>query len=278
MIARLRAAGVGWAEDQASQMGAALAYYTLFSLTPLLILAMAVLGMLMDQEQSRAYVLDHIRELHPDSAETVAVMLDGFQSAKGGAGVSLVGVASLLFGATGMFNSLRTSLSRVWRLKGDKDGLVTGFVKSYLIALLMVLVSCTFVVVLLLASTAMPLLERLWKDHVSNVPWSERVALHAASLLCMTLLFLFTYRFMSDGRLPYRRLWFGALVTAVLFSLGKVAITQYLWYIGLRSAYGAAGSVVVFLAWVYYSAQILFFGAEVIRAGLPPAKAGPMPT
>jgi membrane protein len=279
MIARLKAAAVGFAEDQAGQMGAALAYYTLFSLTPLLIVALAVLGMLMDQAQARANVLENLARFNPESAEAVGVMLDSFHNARGRAGFSVVGLASLLFGATGMFTSLRGSLCRVWRLSDPSEGVITGFAKTYLLALLMILVSCAFLVSLLLVSASLPAFQLLWEESVSRLPWSQEAALFAASTLCLTLLFLFTYRFLSDGRLPYGRLWLGSFVTAILFGVGKVVITQYLRYADFQSAFGTAGSVVVFLAWVYYSAQILFYGAEVIRAGLPsPAKGDPDPT
>lgn len=269
MIARLRRAGEGWVEDQAAQMGAALAYYTLFSLTPLLVLAMAVLGTVVSEAESKGHVLQFIGGINPESAEAVRVMLDSFQTAKGRVGVSAVGLASLLFGATGMFTSLRSSLWRIWRLGADGDNIVTSLLKTHLIALAMVLVSCAFLIVLLLVSAAMPLLAEGWKREIPSVPWSAPAADFVVSTWCLTLLFVFTYRFLSDGRLPYRRLWSGAFVSAVLFSAGKVAIGHYLAYVNLGSAYGAAGSLVVFLAWVYYSAQILFFGAEVIRAGLP---------
>lgn len=267
---RLLAAARGWSEDQAAQLGAALAYYTLFSLTPLLVLAMALLGAVLGAEQTRAHVLEQVRGfIDQDSAEAVKAMLDNFRTTPAQAATSIVGLLSLCFGATGMFTSLRASLHRIWRLPPAGDGLVAGFLKTYLVAVLMIFVSCTFLIVLLGISTFMPVLYQWGAEQVPDFPWTALALDFAVSTTLLTLLFAFTFRFLSDGRIAYRHLWGGALVSAVLFTAGKIGIGLYLAYANLASAYGAAGSLVVFLAWVYYSAQIVFFGAEVIRFSLP---------
>jgi membrane protein len=273
LIGRLRRAGLGFAEDQATQMGAALAYYTLFSLAPLLVLGIAVLAMVLGEEGSREQVVSNVEQYtNRDIAEAVRLMLENFRPTKLQVGVwtSVVGALSLVFGASGMFTSLRSSLHRIWRLPPGSEGVVAGFVKTYLLGVVMVFVSCGFILALLLVNMGIHILAPLWAEWIPAEPWVPPVAGVALSVLVLTLLFLFTYRFLSDGKLPYRQLWFGAFVAALLFSVGKLAIGAYLGYVGLASAFGAAGSVVVFLAWVYYSAQIIFFGAEVIRAGMQP--------
>jgi membrane protein len=138
--------------------------------------------------------------------------------------------------------------------------------QGYLLAFLMVGLFCTFSIALLLASTAMPMMEQRW-EVLSAIPWSGRSPTVVSTLLLMVL-FLFTYRFLSDGRITYSHLLGGAFVAGLLFTAGKMAIGFYLAYTNLASAYGAAGSMVVFLAWVT-TPQIAFFGAEVIRFGLP---------
>jgi membrane protein len=271
MFRRLKKAGQGFADDQAAQMGAALAYFTLFSLAPLLILGIAIVALIVGEAESKDHVVANVRAyVNDDIAEAVRLMLDNFHPTRLQVGVwtSVVGVVSLVFGATGMFTSLRSSLHRIWRLPTANDGFIRGYVKTYLLALLMIFVSVTFIVLLLLTTSAMPLLAIAWAEQFPDIPWSGPIVGLIASLILLTLLFVFTFRFMSDGKLRYRQLWGGAFVSAVLFSVGKVAIGTYLAYVGLASAFGAAGSVVVFLAWVYYSAQILFFGAEVIAAGM----------
>jgi membrane protein len=275
VLGKLRRAAAGWAEDQASQMGAALAYYTLFSLAPLLILAIAVIGLIFGEAQTQEKVLAQVGGfVDVDSAEAVRAMLENFRGTRSLAGASAVGLASLVFGATGMFTSLRSSLWRIWRLRPVEEGVIWGFVRTYLLALVMVLVSCLFLLFLLLVSTVMPILVERWADLFPGVPWAGPALDFVVSAVVLTLLFAFTYRFLSDGRLCYAQLWGGAFVAAALFTAGKMVIGLYLAYAGLASAYGAAGSVVVFLAWVYYSAQIVFFGAEVIRAGLPASGGG----
>jgi membrane protein len=275
ILSRLKAAANGWSEDQAGEMGAALAYYALFSLTPLLVLAIAVIGFLTGEADARKHILNQISGfIDEQSAEGARTMLESFTDARGRAATSLVGIASLLFGATGMFNSLRKSLWRIWRLPPPPDGLIAGWIRTYLLAFLMVFVSCTFLILTLLVISLSPLVSRHWESFFPSVPWSGPAIDFGGSTLLVMLLLAFTFRFLSDGRLRYAQVFSGAFVSAMLFSAGKVLLGRYFAYANLASAYGAAGSLVVFLAWVYYLAQILFFGAEVIRFGLPspPAK------
>ena len=270
MIGRLRAAGTGWAEDQAAQMGAALAYYTLFSFAPLLMIAISVIGTLYGEAETRERLVVELRKVvDDDTAETAKGMLENLAGKHAKASLSIIGILSLLFGVTGMFTSLRTSLHRIWRLKPREEGFFVGLARTYLLSLIMVFVTCTFLIVLLLVSAAMPMLNPSWQAMLPGIRWSGPLLDFFVSVLLLTLLFLFTYRFMSDGRLRYSRLVAGAFTSAILFTFGKMGIGYYLAYVNLASAFGAAGSLVVFLAWIYYSAQIVFFGAEVVRTGLP---------
>jgi membrane protein len=272
MFTRFHKAILGFSEDQASQMGAALAYYTLFSLTPLLFFALLLLGHLYGEEQSRVQVLAQVSEyLGAEAAEGVRVMLDNFRVPAQTLGLSTISVLALWFGSSGMFASLRTSLHQIWRLKpSKKEGLIKGFLQGYLISIGMVLISTAFLVVLLLASVAMPLLTPTWEKHTLWLgSWGPTVLNLLTSTILLTGLFVFSFRFLSDGRVSYADVLGGAFVTGVLFTIGKITIGSYLAFTNFGSPFGAAGSVVVFLAWVYYSAQILFLGAEIIRFGLP---------
>ncbi len=276
ILTRLREAAAGWSEDEAAQKGAALAYYALFSFTPLLVLAVAILGAVYSEADARSQVIAQIKGFAGDeAAEGVRVMLDNAQMTPSFTGMSLVGAASLLFGASGLFTSLRSSLHKIWRIKAEEDGLVWGIVKTYLLASLMVAVACIFVLVTLLVSALIPAITPLLKQALPALPYTGPAVDLCVSVLLLTLLFAFTFRILSDRTLSYWQVLFGAFVSAVLFAVGKMAIGFYLSYVNLASAYGAAGSVVVFLAWVYYSAQILFFGAEVVRAGLPKPATAP---
>lgn len=276
LISRLRKAAAGWSEDQASQMGAALAYYTLFSFAPLLMLAIAIVGVLYGQTETKEQVLSHVQSyVGVDGAEAVRQMLDNIKTPKSRFGASAVGLLSLLFGSSGMFLSLRSSLNRIWRVPPVQEHWLVSFLKSYLLATLMVFLASAFFVVLLVISAAMPLLHPYWDKLVPQIPFHPSILDFVGSVLSLWLLFAFTFRFLSDGQIRYSQVGLGAFVTAVLFAFGKVAIGFYLAYSNLGSAFGAAGSLVVFLAWVYYSAQILFFGAEVIRFGLPTGQSAP---
>jgi membrane protein len=181
-------------------------------------------------------------------------------------GPAIVGIASLLFGALGVFTQLRASLHRIWKLETPpSQGIIRGVVKNYLLAFVMLQLTSIFVLLLLVLSTVLVTLEVWFRDYLPGIGWTWHAGDFAGSTLLVALLFTLTYRFMSDGTIPYQHLWRGALVAAMLFCFGKLLIGWYLGYSQLGSAYGAAGSLVVFLAWMYYSAQIFFFGAELIR-------------
>jgi membrane protein len=261
---------VGWGEDRASEMGAALAYYVLFSMAPLLVLTIAVVSAVYGPDQARERVVAEVEHrIDRQTADAVRTVLDNVKSGTNLTGVSAIGLATLLFGASGMFTSLRSSLQRIWRFPSTQDSFVWGLVKTYVIALLMVLVACVFVLVLVAVSTAMPLVTRQLYDTMPGLasagPWIDL----GVSTLLLTLMFTFTFRILSDRRLSYPQVLSGAFVSAALFAVGKIALGYYFATVAVGSAYGAAGSLVVFLAWVYYSSQIVFYGAEVIRFGLP---------
>lgn len=265
----LNTASYYWVEDSASQMGAALAYYSLFSLAPLLIIAIAVAGFVFGETEARSRVVSRIGDfVGPDSAAVVQTMLENFQHPPDGPWAPVIGLASLWYGAISVFTVLRSSLNRIWRVQAANQRVVVGLLKDYLLAFLMVLVSSIFVLALLTASTFLAILGHWWSTWLPGNAWAIPLTDFALSSFLIGILFAITYRFMSDGQVYYRHVWGGAAVAAMLFTVGKMAIAFYLGHSLLASAYGAAGSLVVFLVWVYYSAQIFFFGAEIIRVRL----------
>ena len=278
MLARLRAAAFGWTEDDAAQMGAASAYYALFSVAPMLVLAIALLGAFYGQAAAREQVVEQVRDMIGDSsADAVKLLLDNAQVSSLSS-ASVVGLISLLYGASSLFVSMRASLHRVWRLRSEtNDSVVWSLVKMYLLSVLMVAFVCAFLLVLLVASAMIPLLIGKLTARFYALPLVGPLIDLGVSTLIMTILFTMTYRILSDRMISYPQILPGAVVAAILFTIGKMLIGLYLSYAGLASAYGTAGSMVVFLAWVYYSAQIVFFGAEVIRFGLPQADEPPLP-
>lgn len=264
MLRTLYQAGLRWQADNASYLGAAIAYYALFSVAPLLVIAVAVVGIVYGREAAEGKLVQTLSEhVGPETARTLQ---DLVHQAEVGSGVAaVVGVALLLFLAMSLFQQLKTALRIIWKLPPKSEGLIAGTVRSYLHAFATLLVAVVFATVVVASSTVFTLVLEVWGHVLLDRPGLLKLANLGVSLLVLTLGFLFLFRLLSEGEVQYRHLWAGAFVTAVLFVLGKWLFGLYLANTSLRSAYGAASSLVVFLVWVYYSAQLLFYGAEVVQ-------------
>jgi membrane protein len=256
-----------FAEDGVSQMGAALAYYALFSTAPLLILAVMFVGMIFDEEAARARVRVHLTEVvGPASAdEILAAMELAIRPATGGLATSL-GVAALVVGALGVFLHVRRCLCVIWRLELPRGSGFLETLLNYLLAILMVLCIGLLLFLSLAASTALQVLHQSLGENLpgGGALWQWLEA--GLSFLMLSLFFALVFRVMSGRRIAWGYVVYGSLISALLFTVGKTLISMYLAYTSTASAYGAAASLVVFLVWVYYSAQIFFFGAELIQA------------
>jgi membrane protein len=266
MILRtLRQAAILWQADRASYLGAAIAYYALFSVGPLLVISIAVAGMAFGQEAAEGTLVQKLKEfVGPDSAALLQEMVHKSTPASGWA--ALIGGIVLLFTALGLFQQLRVALQIIWKLKPrSAEGLVEGTVRDYLLAFTTLLVSVVFGVVTVGGCTILTLVLGVWGPRFLVEPSSVLILNFGATLLLLTVVFVFLFRLFSDGRIRFRYLWGGAFVTAVMFANGKFLFALYLASTSVLSAYGAASSLVVFLVWVYYSAQLIFFGAEVVQ-------------
>lgn len=263
-----------WLDDSAWQMGAALAYYSLFALAPVLISAIAIATFVFGETLSSDEVMSRIaRAIGGDGATVVDIALENFRRPAEARWAALIGLGSLWYGAVGVWAQLRSSLNRTWRVKPGSRSL-TRVLGDSVLAILLVGVASILALTLLGASLLPSVLDERWSV---LVPWSERsfrVADLGASICLSSLLFVAVYRFMSDGRASWRHVWGGALTAGVLFGVGKVGIGYYLGRNFLASAYGAAGSLVAFLVWVYYSAQAFYLGAEVVRVRLGHKRSG----
>jgi membrane protein len=270
LFQRLKTAGAYWIEDQAAQMGAALAYYALFSLAPLLVIVITIAGQVYGAEATRERIVEWVRQaFSEDSAAAVQTLLENYRHLPEGVGPWLLGLGTIVFGAVGVFTQLQASLNRIWRIQPPPaQGIVAGVIKNHLLAFLMVLLSSVFVLLLLASSTVLTLLLQRGRELLPGEHWVWRLADFLVSWLLILLLFAFTYRFMSDGAIRYRHVWGGAVISAILFTAGKMIIGFYLAHSPVTSGFGAAGSLVALLIWVYYSAQIFLFGAEIIRVRL----------
>nr|WP_157406946.1 MULTISPECIES: YihY/virulence factor BrkB family protein [unclassified Janthinobacterium] len=255
-----------WLEHRASSKGAALAFYTLFSIAPILILVIAIAGFFYGPEAARGELLGQLRGLlGPQGAEAIQLVLAGASNHKEGRLATLVATALLLFGATSVFAELKASLDEIWQVPPLKQGGVWDTLRTRLLSFGLVLVLAFLLMVSLVISAALAIVE-----NYLNGLWSDAVFL--LSLLSATIsfaviaaLFAVIYKMLPRVRLSWRDVVIGALGTAALFTLGKYAIGVYIGNSGVASSFGAAGSMIALLLWVYYSAQIFFLGAEFAR-------------
>ena len=259
-------AAKAWWDDDAIRLGASLAYYTLFALAPILLVATAVAGIVFGAEAARGQIVGQLDQLvGPDGARAVQSLLEGASHRRAGMLASVLGGITFLVAATGAFLELQSALNTIWRVKPNPRANVRGFVLDRLRSFGLV-VAIGFLLMVSLAVTASLAAFNAWLAHRSpSIPlaWSGVNAL--ASVVVTTALFALLYRFLPDVRLRWRDVTTGAFVTAILFTIGQQLIGLYLGQSSVSSSYGAAGSVMILLLWVYYSCQILLFGAEFTR-------------
>lgn len=255
-------AGQAWLADNAPSMGAALAFYSAFSLAPLLIIASAVAGVVFGATRARGAVVDQFKELiGPVGAESVERLLNATANLGTGLLATLVGVVLLLIGASSVVIELQNDLNRIWRApKRDRSGYTT-IIRARLIAFGLILGFGFLLLVSLIVSVGLAAL----MQH-SRMFAQQGLLLHALNIVlsigAYTVLFAMLFKFLPNVSLSWRDVWRGACVTAVLFSLGQLGIGYYLGRSATTSAYAAAASLLVLLLWLYYAAQIFLFGAE----------------
>jgi membrane protein len=255
---------VRWTEDKASALAAALAYYSLFSLAPLVLIAVAVAGLVFGQQAAEGELYTQLAGLIGDASAKAlqGIVANMHQQKSGGVVATIVGLATLFFGATGVFAQLQDSMNTIWKAKPPSTNGIVEFLRVRLLSFSMVLgIGFLLLVSLVLSAVLAAVGEYLG----SFVPGGAAVgqALNATvSLVVVTVLFAMIYKLLPDTYVAWRDVWLGALVTSLLFTIGKFAIGVYLGKASVASSYGAAGSVVILLLWVYYSSMILYLGAE----------------
>jgi membrane protein len=253
-----------WA-DRPMELAAALSYYTLLSLAPLVLVTVAVADLVFEQAAVEGRVVTEMRGLVGDQGASVVqtVLQNANNPAKGRSSV-VIGIVVLLVGATTVFVQLQNALNRIWKVdvKPHKSA-IWRFIKERLLSLAMVLAVGFLLLVSLVVSTALSAIDDSALPSVTAAP-AVLYALHmVVSLVVITLLFAMIFKVLPDAQVTWREVWFGATTTSVLFTLGKSLIGLYLGRTAVGSAYGAAGSLVVLTVWVYYAAMIVFFGAEL---------------
>jgi membrane protein len=272
ILALLKETVAEWSRDNASQLGAALAYYTALSLAPLLVLVVVTLSLVFGDTSVQGEIVDGTRKfIGQDVATVVGSILRNAGTSGSGILATVISVGMLMFGASGVFGQLKHALNTVWELKQKPGRGVTGMIKERLISFAMMLGAGSLLIVSLMFDTLVSVLGGAIGTWLPAAPdltqlfaflQTLQVAKFLFSLLIFTLLFAFVYKTVPDAEIAWSDVWIGGVATSFLFTLGNLLIGLYLGRSSVGSAYGAAGSLVAFLVWVYYSAQVFFFGAE----------------
>jgi membrane protein len=260
-------AALGWINDEAMTRGAAIAFYTIFALAPFVILVTAIAGLVIGRQVAQDALMVQVGGLiGQEAATTLKQMAASANDIKAGAIATVFGISTILIGATTVFVELQTSLNRIWKTEPPGASSLTWLVKMRLKGLALIGMIGFLLIVSLVVSAGLAAVGRWFEGMLPElfvVVWAANLI---GSLVVFTVLFALVYRTLPDTRIPWTDLWLGAAITAVLFTIGKSLIGLYLGTSGVTSAYGAAGSFVLILLWVYYSASIFLYGAEITRA------------
>jgi membrane protein len=262
----LKAAGSDWVEDKAAQLGAALSFYSVLSLAPLMVIALALAALVFGEQGATEQIMAQMDNMvGAEGAQAIQGMIENAKRPETGTIAAILGIVTLLFGASGVFGQLQEAMNTIWEVPPKTGGGFWNMIRARFLSFAMVLGTGFLLLISLLLSAAVaafgtqmghwwPALEPI--THLINA---------GATFLVVTVLFAMIFKLLPDAQVAWRDVWVGALLTALLFTIGKLGIGLYLGKSAVGSTYGAAGSLVVLLLWIYYSAQILFFGAELTQ-------------
>jgi membrane protein len=254
-----------WYEDRAPRLGAALAYYTVFALAPSLILVIGLAGLFLGQETAQGQIVSEMQDLvGRRAAEAIQAAIDNART-EGGLVATGLGVVTLLFGLWGVFGELQDALNTIWGVTPKPGRGVLGIIRQRFWSFAMVVGIGFLLLVSLAVSAALAALGKFFFWVLPTPAYLIETANAVFSWAVITLLFAMMFKLLPDVTIEWSHVWIGAGVTALLFTIGKSLIGLYLGRSTAASAYGAAGSLVIVLIWIYYSAQVLFFGAEFTK-------------
>lgn len=252
-----------WSEDKAARLAAALAYYAAFSLAPILVIAISVASLFFEQKAVQTLVVDQIISLTGEQGgELIVTMLDASRSTESNLLLGLIGIVTLILGATGVFGQIQDAMNTMWEVTPKPGRGIIGMLKDRFLSFTMVVGVGFLLLISLVVSAALSGLES-WG--VEMFPGFETIVIgvnFVISFTIITVLFALVFKYVPDAEVAWKDVWLGAVVTSGLFSLGKFAIGLYLGNSSVAEQFGPAGSLMILLVWVYYSAQISFLGAE----------------
>ncbi len=257
--------GRAFVADNISRLGAALAFYTTLAVAPLLVIAVGISGMVFDQAEAREKVIHEIRALAGDQAAEAVQSIERPLESRPGTVATILGFVALVAGGFGVFYHLQGALNSIWRVQATARGGWRAVLRARLFSLATVIMTGFLLLVSLVLSAVLSWLGTRSLEHFDSPVILLQLVSQVFSFVMVTLLFALIFKFLPDRRIDWRHVWLGALVTALLFTVGKGLLGFYLGRAHIVSAYGAAGSLVALLVWCYYAAQIVFFGAEFTR-------------
>ena len=259
----LKEAASDWVDDKAAQQGAALAFYSVLSLAPLVVISLTIAGLFF-QDAAGQFTAQMQSMVGQEGAEAIGAMAQNAgKEPTAGSIATIFGVLTLLFGASGVFGQLQESMNSIWDAKPKTGSGIWHMIRSRFLSFAMVLGTGFLLLISLLLSTAVAAIGNYFGSRFPGAEALIHLANEIATFIVVTLLFAMMFKLLPDKQIAWRDVWVGALLTALLFTVGKLLIGLYLGKSAIGSSYGAAGSLVVLLVWIYYSAQVLFFGADL---------------
>lgn len=260
----VRTAVEGWINDRASSMGASLAYYTFFSMAPLLLIVISVAGLLLGPEAAQGHLFGELSGmLGSQAAASIQALLASADKPAENWWGTVIGLGVMVVGATTVFAELQGSLDHIWQApQRPGGGGLWALMRARVLSFGLILGLAFLLMVSLVFGALISALGRWWSDTLGHWVWLSQTLNLGLGFLITASMFAMIYKLMPRVKVEWKDVWVGALVTALLFSLGKALISLYLGASGIASAYGGAGSLVLVLLWVYYSAQVFLLGAE----------------
>jgi membrane protein len=255
-----------WSKDNAMTLGAALAFYTTFSMAPLLIMVIAIFGFVLGEQTVQAEIIKRVQELIGEQGATaVRTMIQAAYRPGSGFWATIIGIAAIMIGSTSALVMLKHALNIMWGAQANSGAPLWNMLKDRLLSFVMILLIGLVLILSLMLSVTLSFVTGFFQNVLPLPPIFIQMADFIISVFLITLLFALIYKVLPDVKIAWSDVWIGSGITASLFTLGKFLFGMYLGRSSISSAYGAASSLAIILMWVYYSAQVFFFGAEITQ-------------